>query len=155
MSAAIVSTVVVDVLVAVLGRFASILVETALLADPVAFDPEPAHVVGTGGAIGAVARHWVGLWLSSDRFPWATLAVNVVGSFLLGLATFAGVSESTAFLVGVGICGAFTTFSSFSVETVHLYERGDRRLAVANAVGNLALSLGGIALAWAVVALAA
>ena len=118
----------------------------------VAFDPDPAHVVGTGGAIGAVLRHWVSVRLPGERFPWPTLAVNVVGSFCFGLVVFAGVGESTLRLVGTGICGAFTTFSSFSVETVRLYERGDRGLAVANAAGNLALALAAIGLAWAIVA---
>ncbi|SEH16934.1 CrcB protein [Natronorubrum sediminis] len=116
-----------------------------------AFEPEPAHVVGTGGAIGALLRHWVYLQFSSERFPWPTLAVNVLGSFVFGLATFLGAGDTTIQLVGIGICGAFTTFSSFSVETVQLYERGDRLLAVANAAGNLGLSLCAIALAWGVV----
>lgn len=117
----------------------------------VAFDPEPAHVVGTGGAIGAVLRHGVYLWLSDEEFPWPTLVVNVLGSFVFGLATFLGAGETTIQLVGIGICGAFTTFSSFSVETVQLYERGDRLLAVGNAAANLALSLAAIGLAWALV----
>ncbi|ADB59272.1 CrcB protein [Haloterrigena turkmenica DSM 5511] len=112
---------------------------------------EPALIVGVGGAVGAVLRHWVSLRLASERFPWPTLAVNVLGSFGFALALFAGASESTLRLVGTGICGAFTTFSSFSVETVGLYERGDRRLAVANAAGNLALSLAAIGLAWMIV----
>ncbi|APX97319.1 fluoride efflux transporter FluC [Natronorubrum daqingense] len=116
-----------------------------------AFEPEPAHVVGTGGAIGALLRHWVYLQFSSERFPWPTLAVNVLGSFVFGLATFLGAGDTTIQLVGIGICGAFTTFSSFSVETVQLYERGDRLLAVANAAGNLALSLSAIGIAWGLV----
>ncbi|WP_436346674.1 fluoride efflux transporter FluC [Natronorubrum sp. FCH18a] len=123
------------------------------IAAALAFDPEPAHVVGTGGAIGAVLRHWVYLRVSSDRFPWPTLAVNVIGSFVFGLAMFAGADESALRLLGTGICGAFTTFSSFSVETVQLYECGDRLLAIANAGGNLALSLAAIGLAWGLVAL--
>jgi len=123
------------------------------LAAFITFDPEPAHIVGTGGAIGAVLRHWVYLQFSSEQFPWPTLAVNVLGSFVFGLAIFTGASESTIRLVGIGICGAFTTFSSFSVETVQLYERDDRLLAVANAAGNLACSLAAIGLAWGLVAL--
>ncbi|TYL40001.1 chromosome condensation protein CrcB [Natronococcus pandeyae] len=121
------------------------------VAENVTFDPEPAHIVGTGGAIGAVLRHEVYRRLSSDQYPWPTLIVNVVGSFVFGVAIFAGASESTIQLLGIGICGAFTTFSSFSVETVQLYERGDRLSAVANAFGNLALSLAAIGLAWGIV----
>ncbi len=127
-----------------------------LLADGVVtFEPEPAHVVGTGGAIGAVCRHLVGRQVSrrvaSSRLPLATFVVNVVGSFALGLLVFAGASESTLRLVGTGICGSFTTFSSFSVETVRLYERGDRALAIGNAAANLACSLAAIGLAWGLV----
>jgi CrcB protein len=128
-----------------------------LLARAVAtVDPEPAHVVGTGGAIGAILRYWVSERLArraaSDRVPLATVAVNVVGSFVFGLAVFAGAGESTIQLVGTGICGSFTTFSSFSVETLRLYERGDRALAVGNAATNLAGSLAAIGLAWGLVA---
>ncbi|MFC6769530.1 fluoride efflux transporter CrcB, partial [Natrinema soli] len=121
----------------------------------VTVDLEPAHVVGTGGAIGAILRYWVGQRVSdrasSDRFPLATFAVNVVGSFVFGLAVFAGATESTLRLLGTGICGSFTTFSTFSVETVRLYERGDRALAVGNAAATLACSLAAIGLAWVLV----
>lgn len=120
----------------------------------VAFDPEPAHVVGTGGAIGAALRHWVYSRVSGEGFPTATLAVNAVGSFVLGLAAFAEAGTSTMRLVGIGACGSFTTFSSFSVETVGLWERGDRRLAVANAAANLLVSLASIGLAWLLVTVA-
>ena len=126
-----------------------------LAAGLVAFDPDPAHVVGTGGAIGAILRYWVGERISrrvpNSRLPLSTFAVNVVGSFAFGLAVFAGAGGSTLQLVGTGICGSFTTFSSFSVETVRLYERGDRALAVGNAVANLACSLAAIGLAWGLV----
>ncbi len=126
------------------------------LARAAAVDPEPAHVVGTGGAIGAICRHLVGQWVSSrlerERLPLATFVVNVVGSFALGLVVFAGASESTLRLVATGICGSFTTFASFSVETVRLYEGGDRALAVGNAAASLAGSLAAIGLAWALVA---
>lgn len=108
---------------------------------------EPAHLVGTGGAIGAVLRHVVGLWLRHDRFPFATLSVNVVGSFVLGLVTFAGLPTEVALLVGVGVCGSFTTYSSFAFEMVRLWETGDRLRATIYAVGTLGLGLGAAALA--------
>lgn len=116
-------------------------------------DVEPAHLVGIGGAVGALARHAVYLRLQRDLddvFPIATLAVNVVGSFVLGLAAFAGLGESAMQFLGIGICGSFTTFSSFSVETVQLWERGERRLALFSAAGNLLLALSAIGLAWLV-----
>ena len=115
-------------------------------------DLEPVHLVGMGGAIGAIARHWVSLTVSSQRFPWPTLTVNVLGSFVFALVAFGGADESTFQLVGIGACGAFTTFSTFSVETVQLADRGDRELAVANALGNLLASLAAIGLGWLVVA---
>lgn len=115
------------------------------------FEPQPAHLVGAGGAIGAMARHWVYLRVSWRDFPAATLTVNAIGSFVFALATFAGASDSVIQLVGIGACGSFTTFSSFSVETVGLWERGDRRLAVTNAVANLVVSLAAIGVAWLVV----
>lgn len=116
---------------------------------------ESAHLVGIGGAVGALARHAVFLRLASDPdddLPLSTLAVNVAGSFVLGLAVFAGLGESAMQFLGIGICGSFTTFSSFSVETVRLWERGERRLAVVSAAGNLLCSLSAIGLAWGLAA---
>lgn len=101
----------------------------------------PAHLLGTGGAIGAVCRYAVGQWLAHDRFPFATLAVNVTGSFLLGVVTFAGVSNDAVLFVGVGACGSFTTYSSFSFQTVRLWETGDRLRASIYALGTVALCL--------------
>lgn len=88
--------------------------------------------IAVGGALGAVLRHAVGVqllrWLGSG-FPFSTLAVNIIGSFTLGalvevmaLRWQVGV-ETRAFLV-VGLLGAFTTFSAFSLDVVVLYERG-------------------------------
>ena len=134
-----------------LGSIQGVLSTGTLAVAVVSFDPEPAHLVGTGAAIGAVCRHLVYLQLSSDRYPIPTLVVNVVGSFVFGLLVFAGATESTIQLLGIGACGAFTTFSSFSVETVQLWERGDRDLAVVVAAGNLVLALLGIGLAWLIV----
>ena len=122
---------------------------------PVAIDTlatDPAILVGLGGAIGAILRHRLYLAVSDDRFPWPTLLVNVLGSFVFGLVAFAGAGEATMQFVALGICGAFTTFATFSVETVGLWERGDRRTAVWNAASNLVLSLAAIGLSWGVVA---
>lgn len=117
----------------------------------VAFDP--AHVVGTGGAIGALLRYAVSTRIDEGEYPLATLAVNVLGSFLLGLVIFAGLEHEFVLFFGTGLCGSFTTFSSFSFETVRLWEEGKRRLAAANAFGNLAGALLALGLAWMVLRL--
>lgn len=109
---------------------------------------EPAQLVGFGGALGAVLRYAVGRTVSGYEFPVATLTVNGVGTFVLGLVTFAGADSGTLLAVGTGACGAFTTFSSFSFETVRLWEAGERRSAAANAVGNLLAAALALVLAW-------
>nr|WP_233341118.1 fluoride efflux transporter CrcB [Haloprofundus sp. MHR1] len=109
---------------------------------------DPAHVVGTGGAVGALLRQYVGRLVESDEFPLGTLAVNVLGTFLLGFVTFLGVDSTTLLLLGTGVCGSFTTFSSFSVQTVRLWETGDRLRAVVNAGANLLGAGLALGLAW-------
>ena len=88
--------------------------------------------IAAGGAVGAVARHFVaaqiGHWLGHG-FPWGILVVNVVGSFVLGalVETFALVwspSQEMRGMIVVGMLGAFTTFSTFSMDVVALYQRG-------------------------------
>jgi CrcB protein len=76
------------------------------------------------------------------------VTVNVVGSFVLALVTFLGASHEAALLVGTGACGSFTTFSSFSFETVRLWETGERALASANALGNLVGAGVAVGAAW-------
>lgn len=88
--------------------------------------------VAAGGAVGALGRYLVmsgvGHWLGSG-FPYATLAVNIIGSFILGVLveimalSWSPNPEVRAFIV-VGVLGAFTTFSTFSLDTVALIERG-------------------------------
>lgn len=102
---------------------------------------EPAHLLGTGGAIGAVLRYTVDQLLAHDRFPLSTLTVNVVGSFVLGLVVFAGADNELMLFIGGGACGSFTTYSSFSVQTVRLWETGDRLRAIIYALGTLGLCL--------------
>ncbi|WP_245779472.1 fluoride efflux transporter CrcB [Halostagnicola kamekurae] len=98
---------------------------------------EPAHLLGTGGAIGAVARYAVDQALAGDRFPVSTLVVNVAGSFALGLVVFASLDSEATLLIGTGACGSFTTYSSFSVQSVQLWERGERLRASLYALGTL------------------
>ena len=102
---------------------------------------EPAHLLGTGGAIGAVLRYTVGQTLPDNRFPFSTLAVNVLGSFVLGFVVFTGFNSEIALFVGTGACGSFTTYSSFSVRSVRIWETGERVRASIYALGTLALCL--------------
>jgi CrcB protein len=112
---------------------------------------EPAHLVGVGAACGAVLRYatnrTVDRLASDRRFPYGTFTVNVVGSFVLGLVTFAGASTETIQLVGVGACGAYTTFSSFSVDAVRLWETDGRLFAGWYAAASLLGAVAGIGLA--------
>ncbi len=96
--------------------------------------------VATGGALGAISRFSVGLALANYPGRYATLAVNVVGSFALGAVVFGGLDATLALFFGTGFCGAFTTFSSFSVQTVDLWRDGRRAASVRNAAGNIVLA---------------
>jgi CrcB protein len=109
---------------------------------------DPAHVVGAGGTIGAVLRYLVTSRVRSASLPVGTFLVNVVGSFVLGFVTFLGADSQLLLLVGTGACGSFTTFSSFSVDTVRLWERGDPARAVGNAVANLLGAVLALGFAW-------
>ncbi|NCO04141.1 MAG: fluoride efflux transporter CrcB [Alphaproteobacteria bacterium] len=89
--------------------------------------------IAAGGALGAVCRYGVNIGaiqLLGANFPWGTLIVNVLGSFIMGalIAAFAHIGnpsqEIKAFLI-VGLLGAMTTFSTFSLDTITLFERGE------------------------------
>ena len=87
--------------------------------------------VGLGGFIGATARYWLGQVFSfvSPQFPLVTLCINLLGSFLIGVVSEAsvqcsGMNRNLALFLKVGVCGGFTTFSSFSLETLELLEEG-------------------------------
>lgn len=112
-----------------------------------------ALLVGLGGALGATLRYAVGDALADadTAFSASTLAVNTLGTFALGLLTFAGAGDDTVLLFGTGTCGAFTTFSSFAVETVRTWESGDRAIAVGYAGGTLVLAGMALGVAWLLV----
>jgi CrcB protein len=97
-----------------------------------------AALVGVGGSLGATARHAVGLRIAGRR---SVLAVNALGSLALGGALAAPVGSAATLLVAVGFCGAFTTFSSFAVETVSTAAGGERSVAVGFAAANLLAAL--------------
>jgi CrcB protein len=114
-----------------------------------------ALLVLLGGAIGAPVRYLADVMVQSRNrsdLPWGTITVNVVGSFVLGLV--AGLTSTftaptwVLTLVGTGFCGALTTFSTFSYETVRLAEAGRWRAAVANVALSLAIGFAAVALGW-------
>ncbi len=106
-------------------------------------------VVAVGAAIGACLRfltdRQVKAW-QYTQFPWGTFVVNAVGSLVLGFLTGAALFGFDAPLVhallGTGLCGALTTFSTFSYETAHLFTDGARLLSVSNVVGTLFSGIG-------------
>lgn len=108
----------------------------------------PAYLVATGGTIGAVLRHLVGLAVSDEWLPLGTLTVNVIGSFALGLFTFLSLGDDALLLLGTGACGSFTTFSSFAVDTVELWENNRPRAAAGYAVANIVGALLAIGMAF-------
>jgi len=104
--------------------------------------------IAAGGAAGAVARYAVGAAVKSwvgDGFAWSTLCVNLVGSFLIGVlvATFehAHISPNMKLLLMTGLLGAFTTFSTFSLETVQMLDEGRWTHAAANVGGSCAMGV--------------
>jgi fluoride exporter len=107
-----------------------------------------------GSALGGVARYWasnlVTLWLGVG-FPWGTLLVNISGSFVIGLfATLSGpdgrmiTTPDARQFVMVGVCGGYTTFSSFSLQTLTLMQAGDSGRAALNVIGSVALCLAAV-----------
>ena len=102
-------------------------------------------LVGAGGFVGAVLRYLVSLALASWAFPLATLIVNVVGSFTIGYV--AGLMEKGSLdgvhrhFVAVGLLGALTTFSTFSLETIALLKAGSHGAAALSVVLNVVLAL--------------
>ena len=100
--------------------------------------------VALGGAVGALARY--GVALASVRFaeagvPAGTWAVNALGCLLIGLALPLVVDERARLALIVGVLGSFTTFSTYSADTVVLWEAGERALAVANALGSVVVGV--------------
>ncbi len=102
-----------------------------------------AWLVVLGAAVGAPARYLTDRALQARQarrggvFPWGTFVVNVAGSFLLGIVA-GQASPAAQALIGTGFCGALTTYSTFSYETLRLAEAGSLRYAVLNVLGSVA-----------------
>ncbi|MET7774994.1 fluoride efflux transporter CrcB [Streptomyces mirabilis] len=106
-------------------------------------------LVIAGAMVGAPLRYLTDRTVQSRHdtvFPWGTFTVNVVGCLVLGLGTGAvtvgAASSQVQLLLGTGLCGALTTYSTFSYETLRLAEDGARFFAAANVVGSVVAGLG-------------
>ena len=117
-----------------------------------------ALAVALGGALGSVARYWVASMASpfSRRFPWGTIGINIAGSFAIaffGTLTLGNgrypVGDAGRLFFMVGVCGGFTTFSSFSLQTLDLLRNGASRRAMANIAVSVLLCLGSVSLGYA------
>ena len=119
-------------------------------------------LVGAGGFVGAIARHAMGGWLmalaTQPRFPYGTLAVNVLGCALIGV--FAAFAEAIPPLNGparlllvTGLLGGFTTFSAFGLETLMMLRRGDTALAAGYVAASVVLGLAAVWIGMKAVAL--
>jgi CrcB protein len=113
--------------------------------------------VAIGGAIGSVARYWIALWMIplSRDLPWGTITINIVGSFVIsffGTLTLEQgrypVPELWRIAIMVGICGGFTTFSSFSLQTLDLLRAGASGRALANIALSVILCLAAVTLGY-------
>lgn len=104
--------------------------------------------IALGGALGALARYGVDEWVGrrTGAFPWGILVVNVTGAFLIGVAVEVTEPrfEDAAWvrtMVVTGFLGAYTTFSTFSLDTYRLLDRGELDQALANVLGTVVLGL--------------
>jgi len=112
-------------------------------------------IVGLGSGIGGMLRYYISDFVqkySSSLFPFGTLAVNIIGSFLIGLVLFyldsiKLISSEMRLFLTVGLCGGLTTFSTFSYETVRLIQNSEYLLAGTNVLLNVIVTLLAVLLA--------
>ena len=113
-------------------------------------------LVAAGAAVGAPLRYLTDRAVqgrTGGAFPWGIVAVNVLGSLVLGLvagATLNAQGSDLRLLIGTGFCGALTTYSTLSSDTVRLAEQGNRMLAVANMVVTVLAGLGAVVLGYGI-----
>ena len=104
----------------------------------------PALLVALGGAVGSVGRYWTGILFAGAfglDFPLGTLVINILGSFVIGLADVAAGGSAIRLLIIVGFCGGYTTFSSFSLQTLELIRAGHPVAASINVLLSVAICL--------------
>ncbi|MFD5068993.1 fluoride efflux transporter CrcB [Streptomyces sp. NPDC058369] len=108
-------------------------------------------LVAIGGAVGAPLRYLTDRAVQARHdtvFPWGTFTVNVVGSLILGILTGGALSgtagHTVQLLLGTGLCGALTTYSTFSYETLRLAESGAKFFAAANVAASIVAGLGAV-----------
>jgi fluoride exporter len=109
------------------------------------------------GGVGAVLRYLIDGWVQGryrGAFPLGTFAVNICGTFALGVLTGAHVASATLFIVGTGLIGSFTTFSTWMFETQRLLEDGEFAVAGWNVAASIAAGLAAGGAGWALGALA-
>jgi fluoride exporter len=106
-------------------------------------------LVALGGAIGAVSRYALSLLITNTKLPWSTFVTNIIGSFIIG-AFIAwqtknyptiNINNNLRLFVATGICGGFTTFSTFSVEMVQFLQQQKIQLALTYALSSLTLCI--------------
>lgn len=110
-------------------------------------------MIAVGAAVGAPARYLTDRAIQSRHetvFPWGTLTVNIVASLILGVVTGARFGPTVTALVGTGFCGALSTYSTFSYETMRLAGDGARFYAAANIAVSLVAGIGAAAFGWSV-----
>jgi CrcB protein len=110
-----------------------------------------------GGGLGTCARWWISRWFDSQTWvhglPWGTFAINVSGSFILGMAAVLVLErlppqyQGWYLLVGTGFCGGYTTFSTFEWETFRLVRDGSWWFALANVIGSVLAGFAAVLLA--------
>jgi CrcB protein len=104
-------------------------------------------LVAAGGGIGAMMRYTISLLLQNYNFPVATLLINIIGSFFMGvimafsLRTTGNLSDAGKLFLATGICGGFTTFSAFSYENLQLLQSGKYNLAFVYIIASVLLGL--------------
>ena len=114
--------------------------------------------VAVGGALGSLGRYWLAAVLTAltgPRFPWGTLLINIVGSLVIGLVAGLTLTSGRVIMhpdvrifLMVGICGGFTTFSAFSLQTLELLQSGSVWPAAGYVIGSVAFCLVAVWAGW-------